>query len=281
MKIALAQLNYLIGDFEGNRSKIIGAVSEAGSRGADLVVFSELAICGYPPLDLLERKEFIQTCMHHMETLAGSLDPEIGVLVGGPEFNPSKDGKLLFNSAFFLNEGRIRQVFRKALLPTYDIFDEYRYFEPNRTFRILEFGGRKLAVTICEDLWDEQPFDNEFSRSRLYTTNPLEELAALKPEAIINMAASPFAHRKMEVKQSIFTGKAKRYKLPVLYCNQVGAQTELIFEGGSMAVHPDGRIAAKLPLFREDMLITDLDDLCGPASLRRACVARPTRFRRS
>jgi NAD+ synthase (glutamine-hydrolysing) len=266
MKIALAQLNYLIGDFEGNRSKIIGAVSEAGSRGADLVVFSELAICGYPPLDLLERKEFIQTCMHHMETLAGSLDPEIGVLVGGPEFNPSKDGKLLFNSAFFLNEGRIRQVFRKALLPTYDIFDEYRYFEPNRTFRILEFGGRKLAVTICEDLWDEQPFDNEFSRSRLYTTNPLEELAALKPEAIINMAASPFAHRKMEVKQSIFTGKAKRYKLPVLYCNQVGAQTELIFEGGSMAVHPDGRIAAKLPLFREDMLITDLDDLCGPAS---------------
>ena len=266
MKIALAQLNYLIGDFEGNRSKIIGAVSEAGSRGADLVVFSELAICGYPPLDLLERKEFIQTCMHHMETLAGSLDPEIGVLVGGPEFNPSKDGKLLFNSAFFLNEGRIRQVFRKALLPTYDIFDEYRYFEPNRTFRILEFGGRKLAVTICEDLWDEQPFDNEFSRSRLYTTNPLEELAALKPEAIINMAASPFAHRKMEVKQSIFTGKAKRYKLPVLYCNQVGAQTELIFEGGSMAVHPDGRIAAKLPLFREDMLITDLDDLRGPAS---------------
>jgi len=266
MKIALAQVNYLIGDFGGNRSKIKGAVSEAMSRGADLVVFSELAICGYPPLDLLERKEFIQACMHSMEILAGELDPEIGVLVGGPEFNPNKDGKLLFNSAFFLNQGKIRQVFRKTLLPTYDIFDEYRYFEPNRTFRILEFRNRKLAVTICEDLWDEQPFDNEFSRSRLYTANPLEELAVLKPEAIINMAASPFAHRKMEVKQSIFTGKAARYKLPVLYCNQVGAQTELIFEGGSMAVHPDGKVAAKLPLFREDMLVTDLEDLTGSAS---------------
>jgi NAD+ synthase (glutamine-hydrolysing) len=265
MKIALAQLNYLIGDFEGNRSKIKDAVAEASSRGADLVVFSELAICGYPPLDLLERKEFIQTCLLSMETLAGELDPEIGVLVGGPEFNPNKDGKLLFNSAFFLNGGKIRQVFRKTLLPTYDIFDEYRYFEPNRTFRILEFRNRKLAVTICEDLWDEQPFDNEFSRSRLYRANPLEELAALKPEAIINMAASPFAHRKMEVKQSIFTGKAARYYLPVLYCNQVGAQTELIFEGGSMAVHPDGKVAARLPLFREDMLMTDLDDLTGPA----------------
>jgi NAD+ synthase (glutamine-hydrolysing) len=263
MKIALAQVNYLIGDFGGNRSKIKGAVSEAMSRGADLVVFSELAICGYPPLDLLERKEFIQACMHSMEILARELDPEIGVLVGGPEFNPNKDGKLLFNSAFFLNQGKIRQVFRKTLLPTYDIFDEYRYFEPNRTFRILEFRNRKLAVTICEDLWDEQPFDNEFSRSRLYTANPLEELAVLKPEAIINMAASPFAHRKMEVKQSIFTGKAARYKLPVLYCNQVGAQTELIFEGGSMAVHPDGKVAAKLPLFREDMLVTDLEDLTG------------------
>ena len=263
MKIALAQVNYLIGDFGGNRSKIKGAVSEAMSRGADLVVFSELAICGYPPLDLLERKEFIQACMHSMEILARELDPEIGVLVGGPEFNPSRDGKLLFNSAFFLNQGKIRQVFRKTLLPTYDIFDEYRYFEPNRTFRILEFRNRKLAITICEDLWDEQPFDNEFSRSRLYTANPLEELAVLKPEAIINMAASPFAHRKMEVKQSIFTGKAARYKLPVLYCNQVGAQTELIFEGGSMAVHPDGKVAAKLPLFREDMLVTDLEDLTG------------------
>ena len=263
MKIALAQLNYLIGDFEGNLAKITDAVSEATSKGADLVVFSELAICGYPPLDLLERKEFINTCNHYIEKLATISDPGTGVLVGSPEFNTNSDGKLLFNSAFFLYEGKVQQVFRKALLPTYDIFDEYRYFEPNREFNILHFKKRKLAVTICEDLWDEHPFENEFSRSMLYTTNPLEELHKLGPEAIINMAASPFAHRKMKIKQSIFTGKAARYNLPVFYCNQVGAQTELIFEGGSMAIHPSGRVASKLPLFREDILISDLDKLIG------------------
>jgi len=263
MKIALAQLNYIIGDFEGNLAKITEAVADAAASGAGLVVFSELSICGYPPLDLLERKEFIHSCKHYIEVLARMVDPATGVLVGGPEFNPGKDGKLLFNSVFFLYEGKVQQVFRKSLLPTYDIFDEYRYFEPNRGFSILEFKSRKLAVTICEDLWDEQPFDNEFSRSRLYSSNPLEELSAMEPDVIINMAASPFSHKKMEIKQSIFTGKAARYKLPVLYCNQVGAQTELIFEGGSLAVHPSGRVAAKLPYFREGILISDLDELTG------------------
>ena len=263
MKVALAQLNYLIGDFEGNLKKMVEAISRASSSGADLVVFSELSICGYPPLDLLERREFIEACMDSIEKLASTTGPSTGVLVGGPEFNPSKDGKQLFNSAFFLHGGKIKQVFRKSLLPTYDIFDEYRYFEPNRQYNLLEFKGRKLAVTICEDLWDEQPFENEFSRSRLYTRNPLEELSELGPDAIINMAASPFSHGKMETKQQIFTGKAKRYRLPLLYCNQVGGQTELIFEGGSLAIHPTGRVSARLPYFREDLLICDLDELAG------------------
>jgi NAD+ synthase (glutamine-hydrolysing) len=263
MKIALAQLNYHIGDFDANLNKITEAISSAASSGAELVVFSELSICGYPPLDLLERKEFILSCTQYIEKLATLADPAIGILVGSPEFNPGRDGKLLFNSAFFLYAGKVQKVFRKSLLPTYDIFDEYRYFEPNREFNILEFKGRRLAVTICEDLWDEQPFENEFSRSRLYTRNPLEELSSLEPDVIINIAASPFAHRKMESKQAIFTGKAARYKLPVLYCNQVGAQTELIFEGGSMAIHPSGRVAARLPYFREDILISDLNELCG------------------
>jgi len=261
MKIALAQLNYIIGDFEGNLSKIAAAVAEASSSAAELVVFSELSICGYPPLDLLERKEFILTCNQYIEKLASLVDPATGVLVGGPEFNPNKGGKLLFNSAFFLYDGKVQQVFRKSLLPTYDIFDEYRYFEPNRDFNILEFKNRKLAVTICEDLWDEQPFENEFSRSRLYNTNPLDKLSEFDPDVIINMAASPFSHRKMEVKQSIFTEKARKYKLPILYCNQVGAQTELIFEGGSMAINSSGLVAAKLPFFREDILISNLDEL--------------------
>ena len=261
MKIALAQLNYHIGNFQGNFSKMEHAIQQASAEGADLVVFSELSICGYPPLDLLERKDFINSCMDHVEKLAKTIGPELGVLVGGPEFNPHKEGKLLFNSVFFLNDGAIKQVFRKSLLPTYDIFDEYRYFEPNREFKALKFKGKKLAVTICEDLWDEQPLENEFSRSRLYTTNPLESLMKSKPDAIINLAASPFAHGKMEVKQSIFTGKASRYGIPVLYCNQVGGQTELLFEGGSLAITPSGKVARRLSFFQEDLGIAELTDL--------------------
>jgi NAD+ synthase (glutamine-hydrolysing) len=257
MQIALAQLNY----FEGNLEKMCSTVEIAGAKGADLVVFSELSICGYPPLDLLEREEFISRSNQYVLKLAGRIDPDIGVLVGGPEFNTEKEGKQLYNAVFFLHGGKIRSVFRKSLLPTYDIFDEYRYFEPNREFRILEFRGRKLAVTICEDLWDEQPFESEFSRSRLYTRNPLEELSRLKPQVIINLAASPFSHHKMEVKQSVFTGKASRYGLPLIYCNQTGAQTELIFEGGSLAINSNGQVVRRLDYFREDFAVMDLERL--------------------
>ena len=261
MKIALAQLNYVIGDFEGNLEKMTGAVQHAVQQGAELVVFSELAICGYPPLDLLEREEFIGSCRESLELLAERIDPGTGVLAGAPEFNPNPEGKLLFNAAFFLYGGHVQQVFRKALLPTYDIFDEYRYFEPSPSFSLLEFKGTSFAVTICEDLWDEQPFEGAFSRSRIYTRNPLEELNALGPDVILNLAASPFSHRKMEVKQSIFTGKARRYGLPLLYCNQVGAQTELIFEGGSMAINRHGVIVKRLDYFREEVAVVELESL--------------------
>lgn len=261
MRVALAQLNYLIGDFGGNLDKMVAAVEEALRQDAGLVIFSELSISGYPPLDLLERAEFIESCSETINRLAKRVDPSVGILVGSPEFNPGPEGKLLFNSVFFLHGGEVRQVFRKTLLPTYDIFDEYRYFEPNTEFRLLEFRGISFAITICEDLWDEQPFEGAFSRSRLYTSNPLEELCQLKPDVIINLAASPFSHRKMEVKQSIFTGKASRYGIPVLYCNQVGAQTELIFEGGSMAVNGKGRIMKHLDFFREDLQVVELETL--------------------
>ncbi len=261
MNIALAQLNYFIGDFDGNLDRILDAVQLASKKGSDLVVFSELSICGYPPLDLLERADFISTCTDYTVKLAESIGKGIGVLIGGPEFNAGKEGKLLFNSVFFLYDGAIQQVFRKTLLPTYDIFDEYRYFEPNNKFNILEFKGKRLAVTICEDLWDDQPFESEFSRSRLYTTNPLEELIKFGPDVIINLAASPFAHRKLDVKQSIFTEKAARYGLPLLYCNQVGAHTELIFEGGSLAINNSGEVVRRLDFFREDFDVIDLETL--------------------
>jgi len=261
MKIAIAQLNYIIGDFEGNLANIKRAVKRASSEGADLVLFSELSICGYPPLDLLERKEFITKSMNSIISLASSIDPDTGVLIGAPEYNPESRGKLLFNSVFFLLGGEIRQVFRKTLLPTYDIFDENRYFEPNKVFKILKFRGKKLAITICEDLWDEQPFESEFSRSRLYNSSPLDELMKFEPDGIINLAASPFSHRKMKVKQSIFTGKAARYSLPLIYCNQAGAQTELIFEGGSMAINSKGEVVNRLSFFREDFELVELEDL--------------------
>ena len=261
MKIALAQLNYHIGDFEGNLERIAKAAHRASDQGADLVVFSELSICGYPPLDLLERKDFINACQHHIEKLAKKIPHNMGVLVGSPEFNSNKEGKLLYNSVFFLHQGKISQVFRKTLLPTYDIFDEYRYFEPNNSFNILEYKGKRLAVTICEDLWDEQPFDSEFSRSRLYTTNPLEELIRFEPHLIINLAASPFSHRKMDVKQSIFTRKAARYQLPLVYCNQAGAHTELIFEGGSLAINSICEIVRRLKFFKEDFDLVELEEL--------------------
>jgi len=261
MKIALAQLNYFVGDFEGNLAKIVDAIHRAGEEGSDLVIFSELSICGYPPLDLLEREDFINTCNQYVLKIAESIDPQIGVLVGGPEFNPNKEGKLLYNSVFFVLDGKVQQVFRKTLLPTYDIFDEYRYFEPNRDFRLLEFRGKRMAITICEDLWDEQPFESEFSKSRLYTSNPLEELNRLNPDLIINLAASPFAHRKMAVKQSIFTEKATRYHIPVLYCNQAGAQTELIFEGGSLAINGSGEVVKRLSFFVEDFKLFDMEEL--------------------
>jgi NAD+ synthase (glutamine-hydrolysing) len=263
MKIAISQLNYLIGDFKGNLDKMAGAVKKATQLEADLVLFSELSICGYPPLDLLERKDFVLQCMQSVQQLADCIHPDIGVLVGGPEFNPEAEGKLLYNSVFFLYGGKISQVFRKTLLPTYDIFDEYRYFEPNKEFNILNFKGRKLAVTICEDLWDEQPFENDFSRSRLYTVNPLEELMNQEPEVILNLAASPFSHRKLEVKQSIFTHKARRHHLPTIYCNQSGAQTELIFEGGSLVINDLGEVIHRLKFFKEDFYVADLDELAS------------------
>ena len=261
MKIALAQLNYFVGDFEGNLTKIVDAVHRAGEEGSDLVIFSELSICGYPPLDLLEREDFINTCNQYVLKIAEVIDPQIGVLIGGPEFNPNKEGKLLYNSVFFVLDGKVQQVFRKTLLPTYDIFDEYRYFEPNRDFRLLEFRGKRMAITICEDLWDEQPFESESSKSRLYTTNPLEELNRLNPDLIINLAASPFAHRKMAAKQSIFTEKAARYHIPILYCNQSGAQTELIFEGGSLAINDSGEVVKRLSFFEEDFNLFDMEEL--------------------
>ncbi len=262
MKIALAQLDYHIGNFAENTANVVLAIEKARRMQAELVVFSELSVCGYPPLDLLERKDFIQYCINEIHKIARICD-SIGVIIGGPSFNTASEGKMLFNSAYFLFGGEVKEVINKSLLPTYDIFDEYRYFEPNRTFKLLYFKNKKIALTICEDLWDDQPVENEFARSRLYTRHPLEELSKLGPEVVINIAASPFSHTRTELKKGIFVEKARKHKLPIIYVNQVGAQTQLIFEGGSMAIDLNGNVISQLEYFSPDIKIVDTDDLDG------------------
>ena len=260
MKVVLSQLNYHIGNFAENLTRIAYEVKKAEGKNADLIVFSELAVTGYPPQDLLEFGNFIEESDKAIQQLA-SISNHIGILIGAPTLNPAPTGKKLFNSAYFLFDGWVQQVFHKTLLPTYDIFDEYRYFEPNREFQLLKFKGKKIAVTICEDMWFDQPAENAFSNNRLYTENPLEKLAALDPDLIINLAASPFSYLRQQVKTEIFTDNASRFRLPVLYVNQVGAQTELVFEGGSLVVNRHGKIVGLAEMFNEDSLSVDLDDL--------------------
>lgn len=262
MKIALVQLDYHIGNFLENTTNIVLEIKKAQQYEVDLIIFSELSICGYPPHDLLERKEFVEKCEAEIEKIARICD-KTGVIIGGPSINPDPEGKMLFNTAWFLNDGKVKQKFHKTLLPTYDIFDEYRHFEPNNEFRILEFRGMKIAVTICEDLWDDQPVESVFARRQLYRVSPMKRLSSFNPDLIVNIAASPFSHSRGKLKKDIFIAKAKEYGIPVIYVNQVGAQTQLIFEGGSMAVDKTGRIAEQLSFFSPDVRILDTKILDG------------------
>lgn len=260
MRISVAQLNYTIGDFEKNRTLICEAIKKSKSEGADLIVFSELSVPGYPPLDLLERYDFIEKCNLNVELIAKNCQG-IAAIVGSPALNNNPAGKKLYNSALLLSEGNVSICANKSLLPTYDIFDEYRYFEPEKNFQVFEFKGIRLAVTVCEDLWDEQQFDNEFEKSRLYTISPGDELASQKPDLIINISASPFSYSKIEAKENIFRSKALKYGIPVIMVNQVGANTELIFEGGSMIINRKGELMDRLPFFREEIRTYDFEEI--------------------
>ena len=259
MKVAFAQLNYIIGDFEGNTEKITGQIAKAKNEGADLVIFSELSVTGYYPHDLLEKKEFIQKAEAAVEKIAACCTG-IAAIVGAPRINLNEKGKQLFNAAFLLFDGKIQFVQDKTLLPTYDIFDEYRHFEPNRHFELATYKGEKFAITICEDLWDEQPTANEFGKDKLYQVSPMEELAKLNPGFVVNISASPFSYNQEEWRQNVLTVKAKNYEIPILYVNQVGAQTELIFDGGSVYIDNKGNVVKELKYFEEDFLIVDTNN---------------------
>jgi NAD+ synthase (glutamine-hydrolysing) len=268
MKITVAQLNYHIGNFARNKDLICNAIKKAKAEGSDLIIFSELCIPGYPPLDLLDRLDFIGKCDQTVSEIAKECIG-IAAIVGSPTLNRKPEGKKLFNSALLLSEGKVIFSANKALLPTYDIFDEYRYFEPENRFSVFSFRGLRLAITICEDLWDEQPFDNEFEKTRLYTVSPMEELAKQNPDIIINISASPFSYSKIEAKVNIFRSKAIKYKIPVISVNQTGANTELIFDGASIIVNKSGEIFNQLPFFEEAVKTFLIDDIQAGTIIRK------------
>ena len=247
MKIALAQLNYHIGNFAENVLKIRQSIARAKNEGADLVVFAELAVSGYPPRDFLEFDDFIERCYQAVLDIAADCQG-IAAVVGCPVRNPDIKGKNLLNAALFLENGEIRQTYYKALLPNYDVFDEYRYFEPGRKFELVEYRGKKIALTVCEDLWD-------VGDDPLYVINPMDELIKKNPDFVINIAASPFHYEQADIRKGILTENAKRYRKPFFYVNHVGAHTELLFDGGSMVVGPDAQIWDELKYFDEDFRV--------------------------
>lgn len=252
MKIALAQLNYIIGDFEHNTEKIIKTIQDAREKGADLVVFAELSVCGYSPRDFLEFSEFIELSEQSARKIATACT-DIACILGLPTPNPKIEGKDLYNSAWFIENTEVKAVVNKALLPNYDVFDEYRYFEPSVDFACVDFMGHKIALTICEDLWN-------INDNPMYTICPMDELIKEKPDLMINIAASPFAYNHDEERVQILGDNCRKYKLPLFYVNQVGAQTEIIFDGGSLVFDDSGMLLDEMAYFSEDIKIYEFED---------------------
>ena len=253
MKIFLAQQNYHIGNFEENARKIIEGIGKAKEAGADLVMFSELCICGYPPRDFLEFNDFINQSYTTIDLVKQHADT-IGVLVGSPARNPLKEGKELFNAVFLLHEKEIKAEVHKTLLPTYDVFDENRYFEPAFEWNVISFRGKKLAITICEDIWN-------LGDNPLYRMSPMDELIKQKPNIILNLSASPYNYAQDVVRKSIVEATVAKYKLPMLYCNTVGSQTEIVFDGGSIVYDSNAQLVHEMKYFEEDYALIDLETL--------------------
>lgn len=252
MKIFLAQQNYIIGDFEYNLNKIKKAIVEAIEHSGELIIFPELAICGYPPRDLVEFDHFLEQCYDAIEQLK-PLSQTIGILVGCPSPNPVLEGKDLHNSAYFLFEGEVKQIINKTLLPNYDVFDEYRYFESAKQNEIVLFKGKKLAVTICEDIWDIE--DNP-----LYNYTPMEVLAQQKPDIILNLSASPYNYTHAQNRKVILKYNTQKYGIPMVYCNCTGSQTEIVFDGGSLVFDEKGNQIIELPQFQEALTAIEWDE---------------------
>jgi NAD+ synthetase len=261
MKIAIAQINTTIGDFDGNFNKIRSAYLKAVENGSDLLLTPEMAITGYPPRDLLLRKDFVEKNRSVLEELA-KITGNTGLIVGYVDFNYKKPGRNLTNSVALLKNGKIIEIRHKTLLPTYDVFDEDRYFEPAEKNTPVEFNGIQLGLTICEDIWN----DEDFWRDRRYRRNPPAELFDAGAEILINISASPWHLGKDKTRRQMLSSLARKYKKPVIYCNLVGGNDELVFDGGSMFFDTNGKLVAKANIFEEDFVIVDTDTLYSRAT---------------
>lgn len=274
MKIALLQLNPTVGDLLGNSELIARAARRAA--GADLAVTSELALPGYPPRDLLLNADFVERSWAALRALAHDLADLSPLLVGLAEPNPDEVGRPLFNSAALLSSGRVERTFKKTLLPTYDVFDEDRYFEPAAEPQILELEGTVLGISICEDIWN----DRDFWKRRRYHTDPIEELVAAGAKAIINLSASPFTAGKQKHREAMLSALTKKYCVPIFYVNQVGGNDDLVFDGRSCVFDDRGSLVARAKGFEEDLIIVDMacraaiaeDDFTPESEIWRALV---------
>jgi len=257
MKIAIAQLNPTIGDISHNAKQILQAARQAAQEEVRLLLTPELSLCGYPPRDLLFYPGFVDSLFQQLQELAKQLPPGLAALVGTVEPNPhasAKGQKPLFNSVALLDEGKIQQIFHKRLLPTYDVFDEDRYFEPGYQSNYFFLNSLKIGVTICEDLWN----DEQFWGKRTYAVNPIEDLVNVGVDLIVNLSASPYSVGKQKIREAMLRHGANRYQKPILYVNQVGANDDLIFDGNSIGLNSQGEVVCRTKGFESDLVIVEL-----------------------
>ncbi|HKD45086.1 MAG TPA: NAD+ synthase [Candidatus Angelobacter sp.] len=259
MKLGLAQINPTVGDFSGNSQKIIEFARDAHAQGAQLALFPELAVCGYPPRDLVEKPAFVARSQEAVEEIARAV-PQITVICGFVSPAKGETGKSVMNSAATLRNGRVEFVQSKMLLPTYDVFDELRYFEPATSQKVLPLSGEQLAITICEDAWNDKHF---WHQRRLYKIDPVDELLRAGANVMLNISASPFHLGKRELRREMLETIARENKVPVVFVNQVGGNDSLVFDGSSMVLAPDGRTVARARSFEEDLVLFDTETMEG------------------
>ncbi len=254
MKIAIAQVNTIIGDFDHNIGRMRHFIARAAARGAQLIVFPELVVCGYPPRDLLERDDFVDANRAAFDRLMADTRG-IGVICGLVERNPAREGKALFNAAVLFEDGRILHTARKRLLPTYDVFDESRFFEPGAVCEVFTYRGTRIGLTICEDTWN----DPDVISRRLYHVDPVQALVAKGAEMIVNVSASPFHMGKRAFRFSMFRTLSAKYRVPLIYANQVGGNDSVLFEGFSAVFDKAGTMVGRATDFEEDLIVWDTD----------------------